>query len=325
MFRIIKNSNTFLRGSDYRLNLQFKPGVLPDAKFRSIARQEFSRIVEICSQKSSGSLPGMLKNLSRQYEHYISETSNADDYIKSGILVASLATALADHYGENAMPARIEFSGNEFEISFDPSMDYIHSFALLYALSFFQTVWEQNCADDRMVQLLELAELFFLHEYSLEENDRDPLSPFSGQFPPETINSFINFLHPDPENSGNLLKKILLLEDNLVLAEIMCEMLSSFSYVVCPASDGIRGLTRIESERYDLVISDINMPKLDGFGFLKIIREKKYDIPVILTTGYRSTESREEAIERGARDLIHKPFSMDDLIDTVSRVLPAEV
>jgi len=76
-----------------------------------------------------------------------------------------------------------------------------------------------------------------------------------------------------------------------------------------------------ESGKFDLVLSDLNMPDVDGVEILKIVKEKHPDIPVIIMTGYPSLDNSVECLRLGAADYVLKPLIVDDLLTTVTRVL----
>ena len=76
-----------------------------------------------------------------------------------------------------------------------------------------------------------------------------------------------------------------------------------------------------ESGRFDLVLTDLNMPELSGVDVLKLLKEKHSDIPVIIMTGYPSLDNSVECLRLGASDYVLKPLMLQDLLNTVKRVL----
>jgi DNA-binding NtrC family response regulator len=115
--------------------------------------------------------------------------------------------------------------------------------------------------------------------------------------------------------------KILVIDDDAVACEFLQEALSREGYQeVCYYTSAPKALLEDLSE-YDLLMSDIRMPDMDGLQFLRIIREKWPDLPVILMTAYGSLETTMEALRLGAWDYISKPFSPDAIRGMVKKVL----
>jgi CheY-like chemotaxis protein len=92
-------------------------------------------------------------------------------------------------------------------------------------------------------------------------------------------------------------------------------------YQVITAMDGQRGLKRILKDKPDLVILDLNMPKMDGLEVLAALHEQEIDIPVILTTFYGSEQVAEQALRLGAVNYIVKPYKVTDMLYAVEKAL----
>ncbi|MDO5037745.1 MAG: response regulator [Tissierellia bacterium] len=110
--------------------------------------------------------------------------------------------------------------------------------------------------------------------------------------------------------------KILIVDDEMAIAEIISYNLENEDYETVIARDGQECLDIFEKEDPDLVILDVMMPKMDGFETLKIIR-KKSRVPVIMLTAKDSEHDRIKGLELGADDYVVKPFSMGELIARV--------
>ena len=108
--------------------------------------------------------------------------------------------------------------------------------------------------------------------------------------------------------------KILITDDDGDLRELLTEAVSSWGYPVSVAKDGDEALRRLRMDRYDIVITDLMMPGMDGLALLKKIKELDRDILVIIITGYATIETAVKAIEAGAYDYIAKPFRLDELM-----------
>jgi len=118
-------------------------------------------------------------------------------------------------------------------------------------------------------------------------------------------------------------KKILVVDDTGVLRNIIVFNLKKAGYSVAEAVDGIDGLEKMKEFLPDVVILDLMMPRLDGFG---VLTEKGKDdgiknIPVLVLTAKGGEDDKENAMKLGARDVLTKPFSPKQLIECVSKVI----
>lgn len=113
------------------------------------------------------------------------------------------------------------------------------------------------------------------------------------------------------------LKKILIVEDDEILRNMLSETLSSLDYFPIGVEDGQMALVQLKTQDFDLVISDIRMPKMDGITLLKNIKEMVSQLPVVLITGFSSTYPAQKALQEGADGYLAKPFrieKMDELL-----------
>ncbi len=107
--------------------------------------------------------------------------------------------------------------------------------------------------------------------------------------------------------------KILLLEDDTLLNEIIEEFLEDLNYEYVSTSDGQEALEAIYEEHFDLLLLDVNVPSLNGFDLLKNLKENKIDIPSIFITSLHSSKDMEKGFNSGADDYIKKPFHLSEL------------
>jgi two-component system response regulator PilR (NtrC family) len=107
--------------------------------------------------------------------------------------------------------------------------------------------------------------------------------------------------------------KILVVEDEKSLREVLKMLLEGEHYDVTSAPDGLEGLNYIDKDIFDLVITDMKMPKVDGFKVLKKIKEISPETLVIMITAFGTTETAIEAMKLGAYDYINKPFKIDEI------------
>lgn len=108
--------------------------------------------------------------------------------------------------------------------------------------------------------------------------------------------------------------KLLLVEDERMLAEILADTLSSRGFEVTLASDGEEALSIWRELKPDIVVSDIMMPRMDGFTLIKRMRSGGYSAPVLFLTARSATEDVVKGFEVGGNDFLRKPFALDELI-----------
>jgi len=113
--------------------------------------------------------------------------------------------------------------------------------------------------------------------------------------------------------------KILLVEDNILTKSTIARFLRDEGFDVDEVAEGGSALSLLERQRYDLILSDIAMPLVNGFDLLDRATSIAPGIPVILITAYDTLQS--QAASRGAADLILKPFLLDDLLSKIQLAL----
>lgn len=115
--------------------------------------------------------------------------------------------------------------------------------------------------------------------------------------------------------------KILVVEDDNQIQELIVEFLSSQDYDVYVANDGVEGYEKFKENKYDLVILDVMMPRLDGHALCKMIRNLDKEVSIIFLTALGDEESEIKGFDLKADDYISKPFSFNILIKRVEAVL----
>ena len=115
--------------------------------------------------------------------------------------------------------------------------------------------------------------------------------------------------------------KILLLEDDPNLGMILQEQLIMNKFKVSLAVDGVDGLEQFSKDSFHLCLVDVMMPKMDGFTFVKNIREKNTEIPIIFLTAKSLKEDKIKGFQTGCDDYITKPFSIEELLLRISVIL----
>lgn len=115
--------------------------------------------------------------------------------------------------------------------------------------------------------------------------------------------------------------KILVVEDDPDLNEIICDFLTSADATVLSATNGQHALAILEAETINFILSDIQMPIMNGFEFLKNIQKSNSQKPPLVFVTGQSTVTELEAKNIGAFGLINKPFNKDVLLQTVAKIL----
>ena len=118
-------------------------------------------------------------------------------------------------------------------------------------------------------------------------------------------------------------KTILTVDDSASIRQMVTFTLKGAGYNVVEAVDGEDGIVKMNGSNVDMVITDLNMPKLDGIGFIKKVRAnpKTKFIPVIMLTTESQAEKKQAGKAAGATGWIVKPFKPDQLLGVVKKVL----
>lgn len=118
-------------------------------------------------------------------------------------------------------------------------------------------------------------------------------------------------------------QNILIIEDDLLSQKLHAKIIEKAGYKVILANDGLEGLLRADENNFDLIISDVMMPNLDGYQTCKRLREnpKTAQIPILLLTALDNLESKIKGFEAGADDYLSKPYEPDELLARVSVLL----
>ncbi len=116
-------------------------------------------------------------------------------------------------------------------------------------------------------------------------------------------------------------RKLLVIDDEEVIRSGCQQILEMYNYSVDLAADGKEGLQKIQDFDYDLVLTDILMPEMDGMQLLDAIHDLEKDVVIIVITGYATIENAINAGRKGAYDYLPKPFNPDELLAKVERGL----
>lgn len=116
------------------------------------------------------------------------------------------------------------------------------------------------------------------------------------------------------------MQNILIVEDDMDIQELLREFLKEAGYEVMAASDGIEAMDLFAKNKFDLILLDIMLPKIDGFGACELIR-KQSQVPIIMLTALGGEEEQIRGLDLQVDDYITKPFSVPILIRKIAAVL----
>src|SRR6185436_15035813 len=122
--------------------------------------------------------------------------------------------------------------------------------------------------------------------------------------------------HFNPESP-----RILVVDDEKVIREILSDFLTLEGYLVRAVEDGVEALKELQRRSYNLVISDLKMPNMGGLDLIERITHLQIPVLTVIMTGFGTVETAIEAMKRGAYDYILKPFKVEEVVHIVQRGL----
>jgi two-component system chemotaxis response regulator CheY len=122
---------------------------------------------------------------------------------------------------------------------------------------------------------------------------------------------------------GQMGRKIMTVDDSASIRQLVSFTLKQHGYEVVEAVNGTEALKKLKQEKIDMLITDINMPEIDGISLIKMVRDDpSYRfIPIIILTTGSQTEKKEAAKAAGATGWIVKPFRPDQLVSAIKKVM----
>jgi two-component system chemotaxis response regulator CheY len=129
---------------------------------------------------------------------------------------------------------------------------------------------------------------------------------------------------PEQQPQEGTMPNVLIVDDSSTMRKIVSRSLRQAGLVVdeiFEAGDGIEGLNALGANKVDLILSDINMPNMDGLEFIKQLRAKGYKAPVVMITTEGGEDIIREAIASGASGSIRKPFTPEQLQEKLGGLL----
>src|SRR4029077_20967077 len=116
-------------------------------------------------------------------------------------------------------------------------------------------------------------------------------------------------------------RHLLLVEDESALRAAVAEQLTDRGYVVKQAASGEAAVAQLADFAFDVIITDLRLPGIDGSAVVEAAVERYPDIIAIVITGYGTVKDAVDAIRRGARDFVSKPFQIDELLHVLDSAL----
>jgi type IV pilus assembly protein PilB len=126
---------------------------------------------------------------------------------------------------------------------------------------------------------------------------------------------------PVAEAAGEQKTRLLIVDDDAVTRKLLSRLAEHAGYAVVAISDGIEALLKIGGEHFDLIITDLNMPNLNGFTLLEMLRQKGIETPVIFITASSSEEDVKRSLALGATDFVQKPVEREAFLARVAHAL----
>ncbi|MEJ5363198.1 MAG: response regulator [Spirochaetota bacterium] len=119
----------------------------------------------------------------------------------------------------------------------------------------------------------------------------------------------------------DILAKILIVDDEDIVLKSCLRVLQKLDYEIETAYSGQTALDNLEKKKYDIVVTDLMMPGMDGMQLLEEIKKRYPEVIVIIFTGYATVETARQALKAGAFDYIPKPFTPDELRNVIENAV----
>ncbi len=114
---------------------------------------------------------------------------------------------------------------------------------------------------------------------------------------------------------------VLSVDDDVEMLQLLHEVVSQLGHTSDTAVDGVDALEKLRANQYDIIITDLNMPRMDGLELTKKVKADFEDIDVLTVTGYETEYKYTDVIEVGASDFISKPFNINELEAKINRII----
>ena len=124
-----------------------------------------------------------------------------------------------------------------------------------------------------------------------------------------------------PSRSGNVRPRVLCVDDEPVILQILRRLLEVQGFDPVTCSNPLTALSEFSEGMFDVVITDIHMPQMDGLSLMRSLRAKQPDLPVVIVTGQGTVDTAIQALREGASGMLVKPFTGEELLSEVRRAL----
>lgn len=114
--------------------------------------------------------------------------------------------------------------------------------------------------------------------------------------------------------------KLLLIEDEKLTRISLASTLKKAGHEVIACETGIDGLNKFKNGRFEVVITDLRLPRISGFDVLREIKKREKNCDILIITAYGSIETEKQALKMGAYDYLKKPFSPDELLSVLLKL-----
>ena len=118
-----------------------------------------------------------------------------------------------------------------------------------------------------------------------------------------------------------LTKKILIVDDNPNMSTLLSDILEIFDFKGHHAGDGQEALDKLRGGTYDMVFTDLRMPRMDGYDLLKAIKSEHPEMPVVVVTGYSVAEAQDAMLSAKADGFLNKPFKVNEIQNLLTDLL----
>ena len=122
-------------------------------------------------------------------------------------------------------------------------------------------------------------------------------------------------------NSSEVKFKILVVDDSECIREVLIILLSRRGHRCESATNGIEAVEKVRESDFDAVVTDLQMPEMDGIGLTRELHQHFCDLPVMIMTGQPDESLAESATRAGAREILEKPFEISDFMVRLHRML----
>ncbi|MDH7552825.1 MAG: response regulator [Spirochaetota bacterium] len=119
----------------------------------------------------------------------------------------------------------------------------------------------------------------------------------------------------------DILARILIVDDEDIVLKSCLRVLQKLDYEIDTAYSGQTALDKLDKKKYDIVVTDLMMPGMDGMQLLEEIKKRYPDVIVIIFTGYATVDTTRQALKAGAFDYIPKPFTPDELRNVIENAV----